>query len=127
MATRGATKADSTSKPAVLSTGVSGEADARYLHINARNGWSQDIKIVLHYTACSGLINQVYSHIAALVLISVLRSEFVLPPALMRNSFASYFSPFKNASEVVWKPGPLSMLLDVDRMIKVAHTGHHIT
>ena len=79
---------------------------------------SQDIRVVLHYTACSGLINQVYSHIAALVLASALRAELILPPALMRNSFASYFSPFKNATEVVWTPTPLSMLLDVDRMIK---------
>ena len=44
---------------------------------------------------CAGLINQQYSHIAAFTLAAVLGAEIVLPPAAKRDSFAHYFSVFK--------------------------------
>ena len=44
---------------------------------------------------CAGLINQQYSHIAAFALGAVLGAEIVLPPAAKRDSFAHYFSVFK--------------------------------
>ena len=53
------------------------------------------LKVLLRYTACTGLINQQYSHIAAFALAAVLGAEIVLPPAAKRDSFAHYFSVFK--------------------------------
>ena len=53
------------------------------------------LRVLLRYTACTGLINQQYSHIAAFSLAAVLGAEIVLPPAAKRDSFAHYFSVFK--------------------------------
>ena len=49
------------------------------------------VRVMLRYTACTGLINQHYSHIAAFSLAAVLGAEIVLPPAVCRDSFAHYF------------------------------------
>jgi len=61
----------------------------------------------------AGLINQLYSHIAAFILASTMGAEVVLPPALMRNSFGSYYSTFKEKNEVTWTPASTNLLLDV--------------
>uniref|UniRef100_A0A1D2A093 O-fucosyltransferase family protein n=1 Tax=Auxenochlorella protothecoides TaxID=3075 RepID=A0A1D2A093_AUXPR len=75
------------------------------------------LRVLLRYTACTGLINQHYSHIAAFSLASVLGAEVVLPPAVCRDSFAHYFSVFKEKNEVQWAPVPLDSLLDVPALI----------
>lgn len=49
------------------------------------------LRVLLRYTACTGLINQQYSHIAAFTLAAALGAELVLPPAVCRDSFAHYF------------------------------------
>ena len=49
------------------------------------------LRVLLRYTACTGLINQHYSHIAAFTLAATLGAELVLPPAVCRDSFAHYF------------------------------------
>lgn len=49
------------------------------------------LRVLLRYTACAGLINQQYSHIAAFALAAALGAELVLPPAVCRDSFAHYF------------------------------------
>jgi hypothetical protein len=49
------------------------------------------LRVLLRYTACTGLINQQYSHIAAFALAAALGAELVLPPAVCRDSFAHYF------------------------------------
>ncbi len=49
------------------------------------------LRVLLRYTACTGLINQHYSHIAAFTLAAALGAELVLPPAVCRDSFAHYF------------------------------------
>ncbi len=56
------------------------------------------IPLILRYTACGGLMNQHYSHIAALTLAAALGADVVLPHAVRRDSFANYFSedPDKN-------------------------------
>lgn len=72
---------------------------------------------ILRYTACTGLINQHYSHIAAFTLAAALKSELVLPPAVQRDSFAKYFSLDEGKNEVSWTPAPLDTLLDVDAVI----------
>lgn len=75
------------------------------------------LRVLLRYTACTGLMNQHYSHIAAFTLAAAVNAELVLPPAVQRDSFAHYFSQQKELNEVVWTPAPLEWLLDVDRII----------
>lgn len=71
----------------------------------------------MRYTACTGLINQHYSHIAAFSLAAALGAELILPPAVCRDSFAHYFSMNREKNEVRWSPVPLESLLDVDAII----------
>ena len=73
-------------------------------------------EIILRYTACAGLINQHYSHIAALTLAAALKASVVMPPAVRRDSYAKYFSIFKEKNEVEWTPAPLDTLLDVTKI-----------
>lgn len=40
------------------------------------------IRMVLQYTAGTGLFNQHYSHISAIALASVLGAELILPPGV---------------------------------------------
>ncbi|GAB4814797.1 hypothetical protein N2152v2_001843 [Parachlorella kessleri] len=70
-------------------------------------------RILLRYTACTGLINQQYSHIAAFTLAAVLRADIVLPPAVCRDSFEHYFHISKEKNEVKWSPIPTEKILDV--------------
>lgn len=79
------------------------------------------LRVLLRYTACTGLINQQYSHIAAFALGAVLGAELVLPPAVKRDSFAHYFSTFKDQNEVSWTADPLDSLLDVDKIMEFWH------
>ena len=65
----------------------------------------------------AGLINQLYSHIAAICLGAMLGADLVLPPAAVRDSFAHYFSVFKERNEVLWTAAPLESLVDVDYLI----------
>ena len=65
----------------------------------------------------AGLINQLYSHISAISLGVALGAEIVLPPAAVRDSFAHYFSVFKERNEVAWTPAPVDSLLDADGLI----------
>ena len=58
------------------------------------------LRVLLRYTACTGLINQHYSHIAAFSLSAVLGAELVLPPAVKRDSFAHYFRSGNRQLEV---------------------------
>ena len=78
------------------------------------------LRVILRYTACTGLINQHYSHIAAFVLAIALRSEIVLPPAAQRDSFGKYFSTRKDENEISWTPVPLNSLLDVEKIIETS-------
>lgn len=80
---------------------------------------STKLRVILRYTACSGLINQQYSHIAAFALAAALGSELVLPPAVQRDSFANYYHVDKQKNEVTWTPAPLSTLLDVANVVAI--------
>lgn len=91
----------------------------RCLHMgcNARS----DVSAILthdilerHY---AGLVNQLYSHIAAISLGAMLGAHVVLPPAAVRDSFAHYFSVFKDQNEVMWTAAPLESLIDVKHLI----------
>ena len=52
---------------------------------------AQAVRLVLRYTACAGLMNQHYSHIAAFALAAVLGADLVLAPAVCRDSYARRF------------------------------------
>jgi len=72
---------------------------------------------VVRYTACTGLINQHYSHIAALALATRIGADVVLPPAAVRDSFGSYFHMAADKNEMAWSAAPLDSLLDVDALV----------
>ena len=55
----------------------------------------------------SGLVNQLYGHMAALLLVYGMGAELILHPALSRDSFGS------NTHEVKWQGLPLNSILDV--------------
>jgi hypothetical protein len=80
--------------PDLRAIGVADEhaAKAHYIATGRREGrLYRRVRVLLRYTACTGLINQHYSHIAAFSLAAVLGAELVLPPAVCRDSFAHYF------------------------------------
>ena len=94
-------------------------AEDHYIRIGYTEGMIyKRLRVLLRYTACTGLINQHYSHIAAFSLCAVLGAELVLPPAVKRDSFAHYFSVFKEHNEVKWTPAPLESLLNVDKIVE---------
>lgn len=74
-------------------------------------------RVVLRYTAGTGLINQHYCHIAAFAVAAAVGAEVVLPSAAKRNSFGQIFSLKPDENEVQWAPAPLDRILDVPRMI----------
>lgn len=47
----------------------------------------------------------------------MLGADLVLPPAAIRDSFAHYFSVFKEQNEVAWTAAPLETLIDVEYLI----------
>lgn len=106
--------------PDLRQAGIDTESKARqhYLEWGHSEGrLHKRLRVLLRYTACTGLINQHYSHIAAFALSKALQSELVLPPAAQRDSFGKYFSTRKDENEVSWTPVHLSSLLDVEKII----------
>jgi hypothetical protein len=95
------------------------DAAAHYIARGRKQGrLARRTRVIIRYIACTGLINQHYSHIAAFSLAATLGAELILPPAVCRDSFGHYFSVFKEKNEVLWSPVPLDSLLDVDHIIK---------
>jgi len=77
----------------------------------------QRIPVLLRYTACQGLFNQLYAHLNALVLADHLGADVVLPPSVYRESFAKYFSMDEiEKNEVKWTPTHQGALLDVEAL-----------
>lgn len=107
--------------PELRDAGIGSQQQAEEHYV--QKGYAQGmiykrLRVLLRYTACTGLINQHYSHIAAFSLCAVLGAELVLPPAVKRDSFAHYFSVFKEHNEVKWTPAPLESLLNVDKIVE---------
>lgn len=75
------------------------------------------MRLLMRYTACTGLMNQQYSHLAAFSLAATLGAEIVLPPAVYRDSFSKHFSTKKEENEVKWSPAPTESLLNVEGII----------
>jgi hypothetical protein len=108
-------------QPELRAAGIDTEklAKQHYLDVGRNKGFVyKRLRVVMRYTACGGLINQQYSHIAAFSLAAVLGAELVLAPAVKRDSFAHYFSTFKEQNEVSWMAAPLESLLDVDAIVQ---------
>ena len=61
---------------------------------------------------CAGLINQMYSHIAAIMLARAMGAELVLAPAVHRESFDLHMEKTK------WHVAPQESLLDVGAVKK---------
>lgn len=76
----------------------------------------QRIPVLLRYTACQGLFNQMYSHVNALVLADYLGADVVLPPSMYRESFAKYFHTELDKNEVRWTPTSVGAILDVEAL-----------
>ena len=75
--------------------GIQSEAEAQRHYLaegRAQGRVYRKLRVLLRYTAGTGLINQHYSHIAAFALAAVLGAEVVLPPAMHRSSFQHIFS-----------------------------------
>ena len=75
--------------------GIRSEAEAQRHYVaegRAQGRVYRKLRVLLRYTAGTGLINQHYSHIAAFALAAVLGAEVVLPPAMHRSSFQHIFS-----------------------------------
>jgi len=70
------------------------------------------IPLIVRYTACGGLFNQHYSHIAALTLALALGGDVILPAAVKRDSFANYFSQDPTKNQVSWTAVPFDTLWD---------------
>mmetsp|Transcript_9294 Transcript_9294/g.27924 ORF Transcript_9294/g.27924 Transcript_9294/m.27924 type:complete len:628 (+) Transcript_9294:75-1958(+) len=95
------------------------KAESHFLSVGRAQGRvGRRLRVILRYTAGTGLINQHYSHVAALVLAELMGAELVLPPAMHRSSFEHIFSVFKGQSAVKWAFAPLDSLYDVDALVK---------
>jgi hypothetical protein len=74
-------------------------------------------RLQLRYTACTGLVNQQYSHIAAFALAAALGvTDIHLPPAAVRDSFGHKFSVHQEQNQMQWFPATSGCLLDVERL-----------
>jgi hypothetical protein len=101
--------------PDVRAFGVNTAATAagHYLAYGAKEGrLHRRIPAALRYTACGGLANQHYSHVAALTLAVALGVDVLLPDAAARDTFAHYFSEDPTKNRVQWRGAPLASLWD---------------
>ena len=98
------------------------EAERHYIAAGRLEGRVyKRLRIILRYTACTGLINQQYSHISAFSLAFALGAELVLPPAACRDSFAHYFRWDRRATAALFASG-----IEVQRIGEVASTAVRI-
>jgi hypothetical protein len=72
--------------------------------------------VMLRYSACQGLFNQMYAHMSALILADVLGADIVLPPSVYRKSFEDYFNTDKKKNKVSWTPTNVGHLVNVDSL-----------
>jgi hypothetical protein len=73
--------------PDLRTAGVRSKAGAHFHYTTRghreRRGYSR-VPVLLRYTACQGLFNQMYAHLNALVLAEHLGADVVLPPSVYR-------------------------------------------
>lgn len=83
-------------------------------HGYAENRVYTRIPLLLRYTACGGLMNQHYSHIAAITLAAALGADIMIPQALTRDSFASSFHMDPSRNKMQWTTAPFESMWDID-------------
>lgn len=99
--------------------GTQEQAEQHYRRYGSREGrLYRRQRIIIRYTAGTGLINQHYCHINAFALAAALGAEIVLPPAAKRDSFGLYFSTVPKDNQVSWAPASLDHILDVATITK---------
>lgn len=87
-------------------------SDSSKSHQDRANGTFGNLRVILRYTACTGLVNQLYCHISAISLARAMEVELVLPPAVKLDAKQS------EQNEVKWVSDDLETLLDVDSLIE---------
>eukprot|EP01026_Neomeris_dumetosa_P054535 TRINITY_DN4910_c0_g1_i1.p1 TRINITY_DN4910_c0_g1~~TRINITY_DN4910_c0_g1_i1.p1 ORF type:complete len:539 (-),score=49.49 TRINITY_DN4910_c0_g1_i1:945-2561(-) len=84
-----------------------------YLEVgNFERRIARKLNVVIRYVATSGLINQQYAHICALVLATVTGAKLVMPNALVRDSFDKEFNLDQTKNKMDWNPVDLSQIID---------------
>jgi hypothetical protein len=76
------------------------------------------LPVTVRYTACGGLMNQQYSHLAALVVAGALGADLIAPQAMVRDSFANYFHTKPALNKLAWRHVPFSSLWDTDGIVR---------
>ena len=71
------------------------------------------VRLIVRYTACLGLANQLYSHVTAIALSRRLGADMVLSPSAYRSTFEHAW----DSSEAEWRLASTSTILDVDYLI----------
>lgn len=74
------------------------------------------IPAVVTYVAWGGLCNQIYTHLAAMVIAQHIGADIILPPGLRRRSYADVFTMDKTTSEASYTMTEFSNLFDARRI-----------
>lgn len=105
--------------PDLHTAGIASESEAmqHWLNIGAAEGrLYRPVHKLVRYTACTGLFNQYYSHVAALALAATLRADVYFPPAATRSSYQDRTSLHPEHNEARWQAVPAESLWDVRRL-----------
>ena len=62
--------------------------------------------VLLRYSVCQELFNQMYAHMSALILADVLGADIVLPPSVSRKSFEDYGTSTWTRRRIRWSGPP---------------------
>jgi hypothetical protein len=82
----------------------------QYGHVEGRV--YRRLSMLVRYTACGNIMQQHYSHVAALTIAASLGADAVLPYAFHRDSFGSYRQGASGKNNVVWRPVPFENVWD---------------
>lgn len=105
--------------PDLHTAGIASESEAmqHWFNVGAPEGrLYRPVHKRLRYTACTGLFNQYYSHVAALALAATLRADVYFPPAATRSSYQDRTSLHPEHNEARWLAVPAESLWDVRRL-----------
>jgi hypothetical protein len=78
------------------------------------------LPMLVRYTSCGGILQQHYSHLAALTIASALGADAALPFALHRESHGSYNQGVSGQNDVVWRPVPFENVWDLQQITRCA-------
>lgn len=78
------------------------------------------LPMMVRYTACGSIMQQHFSHVAALTIAAALGADAALPYASHRDSFGSYTQDASGKNSVAWRPVPFDNLWDLQQITKYA-------